>query len=326
MGSFIGIDVSQAELVVAWKDSTETSGQQTIRTFPNTERGQQELRKLLEQEKPLPERIVLEATGGYERGITAELGSAGLPVVVINPRQVRDFAKATGQLAKTDRVDARVIASFAAAIKPELRPLASEDQEELRDFIIRREQLKQMLFAENSRLGQTESKRNKKLKKKIKSHIHFLERELNLLDADLDDTLKASPIWKENDDLLQSTPGVGPQLARTLLGLLPELGMLSGEAVAKMVGVAPMSRDSGKMKGKRRIGGGRARIRAVLYMATLSAVQHNPVIKAHYRRLLANGKARQVAIVACMRKLLVILNAMMRTRTSWTPQTLQTIA
>ncbi len=314
MGSFIGIDVSQGELVVAWRDE---SGEKGIRTFPNTERGQRELRTLLQKEEPAPALIVLEATGGYERGVTAELGGAGLPVVVINPRQVRDFAKSTGQLAKTDRVDARVIAQFASAIKPDLRPLPSEDQEELHDFLIRREQLKQMLLAEKSRLDQTESKRNKKLKKKIKSHVHFLEREMNLLDADLDDTLKGSPIWRENDDLLQSVPGVGDQLARTLLGLLPELGTISGGAAAKLVGVAPMSRDSGKMKGKRRIGGGRGRIRAVLYMATLSAIQHNPVIKAHYHRLLAKGKAKQVALVACMRKLLVILNAMMRTKTRW---------
>jgi transposase len=314
MGSFIGIDVSQGELVVAWRDE---SGEKGVRTFPNTERGQRELRTLLQKEQPAPALIVLEATGGYERGVTAELGGAGLPVVVINPRQVRDFAKSTGQLAKTDRIDARMIATFASAIKPDLRPLPSEDQEELHDFLVRREQLKQMLFAEKSRLDQTESKRNKKLKKKIKSHVHFLERELKLLDADLDDTLKSSPIWKENDDLLQSVPGVGDQLARTLLGLLPELGTVSGEAAAKLVGVAPMSRDSGKMKGKRRIGGGRSRIRAVLYMATLSAIQHNSVIKAHYHRLLAKGKAKQVAVVACMRKLLVILNAMMRTKTRW---------
>jgi len=314
MGSFIGIDVSQGELVVAWRNE---SGEEGVRNFPNTERGQRELRTLLEKEKPAPALIVLEATGGYERGVTAELGGAGLPVVVINPRQVRDFARSTGQLAKTDRVDARVIANFASAIKPDLRPLPSEDQEELHDFLIRREQLKQMLLAEKSRLDQTESKRNKKLKKKIKSHIHFLEREMNLLDADLDDTLKGSPIWRESDDLLQSVPGVGDQLARTLLGLLPELGTISGGAAAKLVGVAPMSRDSGKMKGKRRIGGGRARIRAVLYMATLSATRHNPVIKAHYRRLLSKGKAKQVAVVACMRKLLVILNAMMRTKKRW---------
>ena len=314
MGSFIGIDVSQGELVVAWRDE---SGEKGVRNFPNTERGQRELRTLLQKEEPAPALIVLEATGGYERGVTAELGGAGLPVVVINPRQVRDFAKSTGQLAKTDRVDARAIARFASAIKPDLRPLPSEDQEELHDFLIRREQLKQMLLAEKSRLDQTESKRNKKLKKKIKSHVHFLEREMNLLDADLDDTLKGSPIWRENDDLLQSVPGVGDQLARTLLGLLPELGTISGGAAAKLVGVAPMSRDSGKMKGKRRIGGGRARIRAVLYMATLSAIQHNPVIKARYHRLLAKGKAKKVALVACMRKLLVILNTMMRTKTRW---------
>jgi transposase len=314
MQSFIGIDVSLAELVVAWRDENEENG---IRTFANTERGQRELRTLLEKQDPAPTLIVLEATGGYERGVTAELGGAGLPVVVINPRQVRDFAKATGQLAKTDRVDARVIARFASAIKPELRPLASEEQEELHDFLIRREQLKQMLAAEKSRLDQTESKRNKKLRKKIKSHIHFLEREMNLLDADLDDTLKGSAIWKEGDDLLQSVPGVGDQLARTLLGLLPELGAISGEAVAKLVGLAPMSDDTGKHKGKRRIRGGRARIRAVLYMATMSAVRHNPVIKAHYHRLLAKGKPKQVALIACMRKLLVILNAIMRTKIRW---------
>ena len=314
MQSFVGIDVSQAELVVAWRDE---SGDKCVRTFTNTERGQRELRQLLEKENPAPALIVLEATGGYERGVTAELGGAGLPVVVINPRQVRDFAKSTGQLAKTDRVDALVIAHFASAIKPDLRPLPSEDQEELHDFLTRREQLKQMLLAEKSRLDQTESKRNKKLKKQIKSHVHFLEREMKLLDADLDDTLKGSPIWRENDDLLQSVPGVGDQLARTLLGLLPELGTISGAAAAKLVGVAPMNRDSGKMKGKRRIGGGRTRIRSVLYMATLSATRHNPVIKAHYLRLLAKGKAKQVALVACMRKMLVILNAMMRTKTRW---------
>ena len=314
MGSFIGIDVSQGELVVAWRDE---SGEKGVRSFPNTERGQRELRTLLKKEQPAPALIVLEATGGYERGVTAELGDAGLPVVVINPRQVRDFARSTGQLAKTDRIDARMIANFASAIKPDLRPLPSEDQEELHDFLVRREQLKQMLLAEKARLDQTESKRNKKLKKKIKSHVHFLEREMNLLDADLDDTLKGSPIWRQNDDLLQSVPGVGDQLARTLLGLLPELGTISGAAAAKLVGVAPMSRDSGKMRGKRRIAGGRGRIRAVLYMATLSATRHNPVIKTHYHRLLARGKAKQVALVACMRKMLVILNAMMRTKMRW---------
>lgn len=323
MQSFIGIDVSQSELVVAWRDENE---QKAVRTFANSELGQRELRTVLEKDVPAPTLIVLEATGGYERGITAELGGAGLPVVVINARQVRDFAKATGQLAKTDRVDARMIARFASAIRPELRPLPSEEQEELRDFLIRREQLKQMLYAEKSRLDQTEAKRNKKLRKKLKSHIHFLEREMNLLDADLDDTLKGSEIWKESDDLLQSVPGVGDQLSRTLLGLLPELGTISGDAIAKLVGVAPMADDSGTVKGKRRIVGGRSRIRAVLYMATMSATQYNPVIKAYYTRLIARGKAKQVALVACMRKLLVILNSMMRTKTRWRIQVAPTTA
>ncbi len=317
MGTFIGIDVSQAELVVAWRDE---SGHKGIRSFSNTERGQRDLRTLLEKEEPAPALIVLEATGGYERAITAELGGVGLPVVVINPRQVRDFAKSTGQLAKTDRIDARMIAQFASAIRPDLRPLPSEEQEELRDFLVRRDQIKQMLLAEKSRLDQTESKRNKKLRKKIKSHIHFLEREMNLLDADLDDTIKGSPIWRESDDLLQTVPGVGDQLSRTLLGLLPELGTITGDEVSKLVGLAPMADDSGKMKGKRRIRGGRGRIRAVLYMATMSAIRYNPVIKAYYERLLSRGKAKQVALVACMRKLLVILNAMMRTKTRWQVQ------
>lgn len=248
------------------------------------------------------------------------MGAVGLPVVVVNPRQVRDFAKATGQLAKTDTIDAHMLADFGARVKPERRELASEEQDELRDFLVRHEQLTQMIVAEKSRLLQAQGASRHVLRKKIKNHIRFLEREIELLDSDLDDTLKKSPIWKEKDDLLQSAPGVGNKTARTLLGLVPELGTLSEGKISKLVGVAPFNCDSGKFRGKRRIRGGRARVRAVLYMATLVATRHNPVIKAHYQRLLAMGKPKKLALVACMRKLLIILNAMVRTRTRWQAQ------
>jgi transposase len=237
--------------------------------------------------------------------------------VVINPRQVRDFAKATGKLAKTDKIDARVLAEFGARVRPEQRPLESEEQAELRDFLVRHEQLVQMLVAEKSRLLQAQGGSRRLIRKKIKSHIRFLEREIELLDSDLNDTLKKSPIWRESDDLLQSAPGIGKQTSRTLLGLVPELGTVSGGQIAKLVGVAPFNRDSGKFRGKRRIAGGRARVRAVLYMATLVATRHNVLIRAYYQRLLASGKPKKVALVACMRKLLITLNAMMKTRTRW---------
>jgi transposase len=269
-----------------------------------------------ELESPI-ELIAVEATGGYERRLVTASGARGLPVVVINPRQVRDFAKATGKLAKTDKIDARVLAEFGARVRPEQRPLESEEQAELRDFLVRHEQLVQMLVAEKSRLLQAQGGSRRLIRKKIKSHIRFLEREIELLDSDLNDTLKKSPIWRESDDLLQSAPGIGKQTSRTLLGLVPELGTVSGGQIAKLVGVAPFNRDSGKFRGKRRIAGGRARVRAVLYMATLVATRHNVLISAYYQRLLASGKPKKVALVACMRKLLITLNAMMKTRTRW---------
>jgi transposase len=269
-----------------------------------------------ELESPI-ELIAVEATGGYERRLVTASGARGLPVVVINPRQVRDFAKATGKLAKTDKIDARVLAEFGARVRPEQRPLESEEQAELRDFLVRHEQLVQMLVAEKSRLLQAQGGSRRLIRKKIKSHIRFLEREIELLDSDLNDTLKKSPIWRESDDLLQSAPGIGKQTSRTLLGLVPELGTVSGGQIAKLVGVAPFNRDSGKFRGKRRIAGGRARVRAVLYMATLVATRHNVLIRAYYQRLLASGKPKKVALVACMRKLLITLNAMMKTRTRW---------
>lgn len=308
---YVGIDVAKAELVVARDGVAETA------TYPNTGAGQHAVQRAL-RDGPTVALIVVEATGGYERGIVAALGSAGLPVVVVNPRQVRDFAKATGQLAKTDALDAHVLAAFGARVQPARRTLPTDAQDELRDFLARQQQVQQMLVAEQTRLLQALGRKARQpLRRKITKHIAFLERELHLLDADLDDLLRDSPLWRETDDLLQSVPGIGPQTARVLLGLLPELGHVSAAEVGKLAGLAPLNRESGTMRGRRRIGGGRPRIRAVLYMATLAAIRHNPTVRAWYDRLLAAHKPKKVAIVACMRKLLVVLNAMLKTHTRW---------
>lgn len=318
MSGFIGIDVSKADFVVA------REGVAGSKIYPNSERGCRDVLKDLEG-SPL-EIVVLEATGGYERALSAALGGAGLPVVVVNPRQVRDFAKATGQLAKTDQLDAHVLADFAARVRPEIRPLASEEQEDLRELLTRQQQLMQMIQAEHSRLLQATGKGRQGLRKRIKKHISFLELELKLLDSDMDDMLKKSPIWREQDDLLQSVPGIGDRTAHILLGFLPELGTVSAGEIARLAGLAPLNRDSGTMRGKRRTGGGRPRVRGVLYMATLVATRYNPIVKGWYQRLLAAGKPKRVAIVACMRKLLVVLNAMMRTKTRWQTQVMPTTA
>lgn len=309
MSVFIGIDVAKDDFVVA------VEGTPGSKSYSNKDRGFKELIKDLSQLSP--ERIVLEATGGYERRLVAAVGAAALPVVVINPRQVRDFAKSTGQLAKTDGIDAHVLASFAAKIRPDLKPLPTEEQEELRAFLARHEQLIQMLVAEKSRLLQAEGQGRHALRKKIRHHIKFLEREITLLDSDLDGTLKKSDLWREKDDLLQSVPGVGKVTSRSLLGLLPELGTVTAGEAAKLAGLAPLNRDSGTYRGTRHIGGGRARARAVLYMATLAATRCNPVVKQWYQRFLAAGKAKKVALTACMRKLLIVLNQMLKTNTRW---------
>lgn len=314
MSGYLGIDVAKAELVVARDGIVECT------TYPNTAAGHGALQRDLETAPAAwrAELIIVEATGGYERGVVAVLAGAGLPVVVVNPRQVRDFAKATGQLAKTDALDAHVLAAFGARVQPARRPLPSEAQDELRDFLARQQQVQQMLLAEKTRLLQAlGSKGRLPLRRKITKHITFLERELTLLDADLDDLLRASPLWREQDDLLQSVPGIGPQTARILLGFLPELGHVSAAEVGKLAGLAPLNHESGTQRGRRHIGGGRPRIRAVLYMATLAAIRHNAVVRAWYERLLAAHKPKQVAIVACMRKLLVVLNAMLKTHTRW---------
>jgi transposase len=320
MSGFIGIDVAQSDFVVA------REGVAGSRKYMNTDRGHRDLIKALSPDAAAIELIVLESTGGYERRLVAALGAASLPVVVVNPRQVRDFARSKGQLAKTDQIDAHVLASFGEKIHPAIRPLPSEEQQELKELLTRHEQLLQMLMAEKSRLLQAQGQSRHTLRKQIKHHIQFLEREITMLDSDLDDTLKKSEIWRESDDLLQSVPGIGKQTSRTLLGFIPELGTVSAGEIAKLVGVAPFNRDSGKFRGARHIGGGRARVRAMLYMAALVASRHNPVVKAWYQRLLDAGKPKKVALVACMRKLLVVLNQMLKTKTRWQDHVLPTTA
>ncbi|MBB1612512.1 IS110 family transposase [Pseudomonas protegens] len=299
--ALVGIDVSKSTL-----DSfVSTTGQ--VEQFLNTHDDIQRLTKYLKAQTPAL--VVLEATGGFERLAAAELSASGLPVVIVNPRQVRDFAKATGQLAKTDALDARIIAEFAQAVKPAIRELADEHARELADLLVRRRQIIDMLVAEQSRLKQAVFKA---LQQDIKAHVVWLQKRLKNTDDDLHDAIKASPIWKANYDLLREVKGVGDVLALSLLAMLPELGKVNRKQVAALVGVAPYNCDSGIFKGRRRIWGGRAELRSVLYMATLSSKLHNPVIEQFYNHLLAAGKSKKVALVACMRKLLTILNAMIR--------------
>lgn len=318
MSGFIGIDVSKDELVVAIKG---VSGE---KKYPNTERGHRDL--IGDIESLAPEIILLEATGGYERGVVVAMGSAALPAVVVNPRQVRDFARATGKIAKTDSIDAHVLADFADRVRPEIRPLKSQEQEDLRELLVRHQQVSQMLNAEETRLLQAVGKGRHALRKRLKKHINFLELELNLIDSDTDDMLKESSIWREAEDLLQSVPGIGERSSRVLLAFLPELGTVSAREIARLTGLAPINRDSGTMKGKRHTGGGRPRVRAVLYMATLSSIRCNEAIRTFYQRLTTSGKPKMLAVIACMRKLVVILNAMMKTKTRWQAQTELTTA
>ena len=308
----VGIDVAKAELVVA----TRPTGERW--TVENDERGVRTLVERLRRDGATL--IVLEATGGYELLCVAALAAASLPVVVVNPRQVRDFARATGQLAKTDRIDADILALFAERVRPDVRPLPDTEAQELDALLARRRQLLEMLQAERNRLGQVFGRGKTPVKKSLKAHIAFLERELRMTDTDLGDMVRRSPAWRERDDLVQSVPGVGPVLSFTLLADLPELGRLSRREIAKLVGVAPLSRDSGTLRGRRFVQGGRASVRAVLYMAALVATKRNAVIRAFYVRLLAAGKPKKLALVACMRKLLTILNTMVRTGERWTTE------
>lgn len=306
---FVGVDVAKSELVVAVQPG------EARWTVTNDERGVRTLVERLREHAPTL--IVLEATGGYELVAVAALAAAALPVVVVNPRQVRDFARATGQLAKTDRLDAGILARFAEKVRPALRLIATAEAQELDAMLTRRRQIIEMLGAERNRLGQVFGKGKRPVKKSLKTHIAFLERELRMADSDLDDAVRGSPVWREQDDLMQSVPGVGSVLSRTLLADLPELGRLSRREIAKLVGVAPLSRDSGTFRGRRFVQGGRGPLRGVLYMGALVAARYNPAIRAFYLRLVAAGKPKKLALVACMRKLLTILNVMVRTRTRW---------
>jgi transposase len=308
-GVFVGIDISKD-----WLDISVLP----VGTESRVPYTRAEVAKLATEMIDLgPVRIVLEATGGYEVEIASVLADAGLPVCVINPRQARDFAKATGELAKTDRVDARVLALFGQALRPPLRPLPDAQARQLREVMNRRGRLLKMLLAEKNRLQRVESKT---VKTSLVCHIRFLERQLKKTESALAEQIQASPAWKADVDLLTSVPGIGQLTAANLTILLPEIGTLGSRQIAKLVGVAPLSRDSGIRRGSRSIWGGRAQVRRLLYMPTLVAIQRNPVISDLYNRLVARGKPKKVAIVACMRKLLIIANAMVRDRTPWQPE------
>ena len=302
----VGIDVSKETLDIAVHETGDSW------TVANDNLGGAALVTKLKQLKATS--IVLEATGGFETLITAMLSAADLPVIVVNPRQVRDFAKATGQLAKTDRIDSRVLAHFAAAVDPPRRPIKSDETQHLEALLARRRQIVEMLVAEKNRLA---NHRDRAVVKDLNDHIAWLEQRLKSKDDELQRALKNSPAWRERDDLLRSVPGVGRVLSLTLLADLPELGHLNRREIAKLVGVAPFNWDSGRWRGSRHIWGGRAMVRSPLFMATLCAIRINPTITSFYRRLLAAGKVPKVAIIACMRKLLTILNTMVKTQTSW---------
>jgi transposase len=261
-----------------------------------------------------PARIIVEATGGLEKPLVAALQAANLPVIVVNPRQIRAFAKALGQLAKTDRLDARVLAHYASAIKPPLRPFKSKDEQELQALMGRRGQLVDMLVAEKNRRKTATSEL---VRKAIKEHIDWLEERIAELDEQLQARLVTAPEWQNKDAILQSTPSIGPVVSFSFLADLPELGTLNRQRISRLVGVAPLNDDSGQHRGVRHIFGGRARVRCMLYMATLTATRFNPVIKQFYQRLIAKGKPAKVALTACMRKLLSILNLMVRNQTPW---------
>jgi transposase len=262
-----------------------------------------------------PALVVLEATGRYELRVAGALAAVAVPVAVVNPRQVRSYARSVGQLAKTDRIDARLLARFAAAVRPEPRPLPDAQTQELEALITRRRQLIGMLTAEKNRLQAAAAM----MRKQIKAHIGWLNRQLAQVDTDIDGLIRRSPLWRTRDDLLKTVPGIGDTVSRTLLGLLPELGTLNEKQIAALVGVAPFNRDSGTLRGRRRVWGGRARVRTALYMAALVGARRNPILKAFYARLRGAGKPAKVALVACMRKLLVIVNAMVRDGRPWSP-------
>ena len=302
---FVGIDVSKDTLDIGFRPSGQSV------SLAHDEVGIIEVMHRLSEAKP--QLIVLEATGGLEVDLATRLMVAGLPVVV-NPRQVRDYAKATGQLAKTDRIDALVLADFGRAIRPEVRPIKDAATRELNDLVTRRRQLVEMRVQESLRLARA----SKAQQKSLKRHIAWLDKRITEFDTELTKRLRTSPAWRAKDDLLRSIPGVGATTSATLLAQLPELGTLDRKAIAALAGIAPLANDSGQHRGKRRIWGGRAEVRSVLYMSTVTAIRWNAVIKAFSDRLKAAGKPAKVVIVACMRKLLSIMNAMLKTNSPWT--------
>jgi transposase len=310
---FVGVDVSKGRLDVVMRPGNEA------KSVSNDEAGIAQLVEELQQKKP--SLVVLEATGGLETPLVAALALAELPVAVLNPRQVRDFARATGKLAKTDAIDAAVLAHMAEAVRPEPRALPDAQTRELAARVARRRQLVEMLVAEQNRLGSTQAKR---VRKDLVAHIDWLREALRRADRDLDEEIKRSPLWRRKIELLTSVPGVGPTVSRTLLAELPELGRMDRRQIAALVGIAPLNRDSGTWHGRRSVWGGRAHVRSSLYMSALVAARYNPVIKRFYERLRAAGKAPKVALVACMRKLLTVLNSMLRTGTAWNPGALPT--
>ena len=302
---FVGIDVSKDMLDVCVLPTGESF------RLSNDQAGIAKLRKKLQ---PLsPERVVMEASGGYEEEAALTLRLAGMKVCVVNPLWVRNFAKADGQFAKTDKIDAGVIAKYGERMLPEVRELASEEVRDLDALVTRRRQLVQMITSEKNRMGVSA----RALRPGIQTHIDWMNQEVERIETGLDQAIKATAGWEEKVELYMSTPGVGPKTAHSLIAEVPELDRISAKQISALVGVAPYPRDSGKYKGTRRIRGGRISIRCMLYMATLSAIRCNPVIKAHYTQLRARGKLFKVAMVACMRKLLVILSAMARSKTPW---------
>jgi len=305
-GPYVGIDVAKAQLDVAVGPMAQGW------SVPNREEG---VRQLVSHLRELsPALVVLEATGGQELPVVAALATAGLPVVVVNPRQVRNFAKATGRLAKTDTLDAQVLARFGEAVRPTPRPLPDAEAQALQSLLARRRQVVGMVTAEKNRLGAALPS----VRKRIQGHITWLQQELADLDKELGDALRQSPLWREKEALLRSVPGVGRILSLTLLAQLPELGNLNRRQIAALAGVAPLNRDSGTLRGRRTVWGGRASVRAALYMAALVGTQRNPLLRGFYQHLCAAGKPKKVALTACMRKLLTILNAMVKHNTPWT--------
>jgi transposase len=304
---YVGVDVSKGHLDVALLPSGESL------VVSNDEEGFEELLGRFEALRPTL--VVLEASGGFERPVAGALAAAGIAVAVVNPRQTRDFARATGKLAKTDALDAKVLARFAEAVRPTPRTLPDAEAREFSAILARRRQIIAMMTAEKNRLGAATSRA---VGGRIEAHIRWLEKELGRTDRDLDKAVENNPTFKENEALLKkSVPGVGPVLCRTLLAELPELGSLSPRELSALVGVAPLNRDSGTLRGRRSVWGGRGRVREALYMGALIASRFNPAIKEFYGRLVSGGKPKKVALVACMRKLLVILNAVMRDRAPW---------